>query len=30
MAHVFLYGADALGDVICPACKAELEVEDDE
>jgi predicted Zn finger-like uncharacterized protein len=29
MTPIFLYGADALGDVICPACKAELEVDED-
>lgn len=30
MTPIFLYGADALGDVICPACKAELEVDEEE
>lgn len=30
MAHIVLYGADAPGDVVCPACKAELEVDEGE
>ena len=29
MTPILLYKADTLGNVICPACKAELEVEED-